>query len=139
MAETLEQRVSEIERENARTSEQYKQIMQCLAVIQASLSALNDQYVRRDLCDMAHKAQDQREYEYRHAMEKHVADMEARVNVRIDDSEDRVQKAIDGVGGRLNSWAARLWILFLPTLGGLLYLLLRSAPALENITQAVNK
>ena len=130
MPDTIEQRVSRLEIDSASaraiSQEQYAQIMQQLASISGQLQAFNSTFVRRDLCEQAHKAYDREQYEFRHTIEKRIVESDAILAGEIQKIETRLKADIDGIGRKLTSWTNRIWAIFLPVITGILVLMVMS-------------
>ena len=130
MPDTLEQRVSKLEIDGARIQEQYSQILQQLSAISGQLSAFNSTFVRKDLCEQAHKSIDRENYDWRHTLEKRIVESDGilageiqKIEKRMLDFIEKLDKkhtdAVNDVSERISKITNRLWSVIIPTLGGL--------------------
>jgi len=112
MPDSIESRVGKLEIDFARVQEQYNQIMKTLSEISGQLTAFNSTFIRRDLCEQAHKAYDREQYEFRHNIEKRIIESDAILAGEIQKIEHRLKNDIDGIGQKLTGWTNRVWWLF---------------------------
>jgi len=112
MPDSIESRVGKLEIDFARVQEQYNQIMKTLSEISGQLTAFNSTFIRRDLCEQAHKAYDREQYEFRHNIEKRIIESNAILAGEIQKIEHRLKNDIDGIGQKLTGWTNRVWWLF---------------------------
>lgn len=112
MPDSIESRVGKLEIDFARVQEQYNQIMKTLSEISGQLTAFNSTFVRKDLCEQAHKAYDREQYEFRHNIEKRIIESDAILAGEIQKIEHRLKNDIDGIGQKLTGWTNRVWWLF---------------------------
>lgn len=112
MPDSIESRVGKLEIDFARVQEQYNQIMKTLSEISGQLTAFNSTFVRRDLCEQAHKVYDREQYEFRRNIEKRIIESDAILAGEIQKIEHRLKNDIDGIGQKLTGWTNRVWWLF---------------------------
>lgn len=112
MPDSIESRVGKLEIDFARVQEQYNQIMKTLSEISGQLTAFNSTFIRKDLCEQAHKAYDREQYEFRHNIEKRIIESNAILAGEIQKIEHRLKNDIDGIGQKLTGWTNRVWWLF---------------------------
>ena len=112
--QSVDQRLNKLEIDSARIQEQYTQIMKTLAEISGQLSGFNNTFIRRDLCEQTHKANDREQYDFRHGIEK-----------RIFESDAMLKSAIEAVDKKVASLVARVWAITLPIITGVLILIVR--------------
>ncbi len=112
MPDSIESRVSKLEIEIARIIEQNTQIMKTLSDISQQISNIGGTFMRRDLCEQAHKAYDREQYEFRHNIEKRIIESNAILAGEIQKIEHRLKNDIDGIGQKLTGWTNRVWWLF---------------------------
>ena len=112
MPDSIESRVGKLEIDFARVQEQYNQIMKTLSEISGQLTAFNSTFVRKDLCEQAHKAYDREQYEFRHNIEKRIIESDAVLAGEIQKIEHRLKNDIDGIGQKFTGWTNRVWWLF---------------------------
>jgi hypothetical protein len=112
MPDSIESRVGKLEIDFARVQEQYNQIMKTLSEISGQLTAFNSTFIRKDLCEQAHKAYDREQYEFRHNIEKRIIEQNAILAGEIQKIEHRLKNDIDGIGQKLTGWTNRVWWLF---------------------------
>jgi len=112
MPDSIESRVGKLEIDFARVQEQYNQIMKTLSEISGQLTAFNSTFIRKDLCEQAHKAYDREQYEFRHNIGKRIIESDAILAGEIQKIEHRLKNDIDGIGQKLTGWTNRVWWLF---------------------------
>ena len=131
MPDTLEQRVSKLEIDGAQG---YKsstaRYSSSLARFPASFRHSILPFVRKDLCEQAHKSIDRENYDWRHTLEKRIVESDGilageiqKIEKRMLDFIEKLDKkhtdAVNDVSERISKITNRLWSVIIPTLGGL--------------------